>query len=253
MAQLRKMLLTVSILILLSLSGCGNMYLTSPYTMNGNVQLFLDGKMVASGNFDLPFTSNTGDYVYRIESGSNPVDAMAQLFVFARGIGWEEIKYLYDNFGMEPYYPADVSGHYTFSGDLLGGPIIGVGVGYDATLISGAVPSFPVVDNSVVPAIQALAPAGNSVIQLGDYVIPETLNELSVNFWYQEGLDTSTPVSLLHIFNPNSSFDPDIELYIEPGGNIVLTVGTNWSKIWYHPGPGFDDADGHMITVRLRN
>ena len=179
---------------------------------------------------------------------------MAQLYIFRRYIGWLEIDYLQKNFGNTPFNISGVTGQYTFSGDLQGGPLIGTGVGYDATLVSGGAPAYPVVDNSTIPVTMALAPSGNSVIQLGDYVLPDSsLGELSLNFWYQERMDNSQPVNLFHIYNPSRNSDPKIELTIEPGGIIALTVGTNWSRIWYRPGPGFDGTDGHMITVRLRN
>ncbi len=214
--------------------------------------MFLDGKLVAAADFDRAFDADMSKYVYRIESGSNPVNGLGELVVFQRDIGLGEIDYLWSNsFGTTPVDTNGLSGYYRFAGDLSCDSLANVDYTInEAAVIRGTDPPPYLTDGG---APMALAPERDSIIQLGADVLPSRLKTLTVGFWFQEEMDNDSPVNLMNIVNPGSRSAPPLDLTIEPGGRLVLTVGTNWNKIWYRPGNDFDDGEGHMITLRFRN
>ncbi|MDC7220306.1 MAG: hypothetical protein PQJ59_10215 [Spirochaetales bacterium] len=242
-------------LVLLFLGGCRNMYLTSPYYFEGDIELYLDGELVAAADLDSGMADDMSNYGFYIDSGDNPVNGLAEFIIFQREMEVWEFWYLYENFG---YYPSDsdsMSGYYKFEGSLACDSIVYYdstdGGDNDGELLSGDTPDYTSfeVDGSTY---YYMSPMANSRIALGDYVLPDKIEEFSVSFWFQESLDNSDDVNLFRIADLDDSDKTEIDLTIEEDGRFVLTIGTNWQKVWFKP-TDYDDDSEHMLTFIFCN
>lgn len=247
MAVLRRF--SLCLLLPFLFGGCNNLYLTAPYRLSADAELFLDGKLVASANLDRSFTGDMGDYGYYVESGSNPVNALAELFIFQRRVSMEEITFLYYNMGSTPSYDS-LTGYYHLSGSLVIDANVGLMYGTgDGSVEKGDAPTYPVLSGGVI----VTSPASDSRLRFYSPAPFSDDDSLTVCFWFQEETDNGSIVNLFRIIDRSDSSRPSIDLSLEPGGNLVLTLGTNWSKIVCPLDRDFDDTDGHMVTLRLEN
>ncbi|MDC7223560.1 MAG: hypothetical protein PQJ60_07440 [Spirochaetales bacterium] len=223
---LRKSLAIFTLLFLLTFGGCNNIYLTTPYSLGGELELFLDGELVASANLDFAFDENLGGYGFYIDSGDNPVNAMAEFITYERGLAVWEFSYLYENIGLILSDTADLSGYYQFGGDLSCNTLVASAASNAGTVVKGDDPAYATITEDTV-SFGIIAPAANSRIQLGDYVLPDNFDDFTINFWFQEELDGSDEINLFRIADLDDSDKPEINLSIDEKGRLVLSVGTN--------------------------
>ncbi|MBN2627597.1 MAG: hypothetical protein JXA95_13095 [Spirochaetales bacterium] len=231
------------------LGSCGNWYLDSPFFYGGDVELFLDGKLVACTNLAHPYEADMGEFLPYVDSGSNPVNSLDEVLVYQRGIALDEIGYLYQNPGLVS--DADrLTGYYDFnSSNLDCNGSVGQAALRAGSLISGAPPSYPLVSST-----NALEPAADSLIALGNLgapPLPGTLESLTISFWFQEELGNEDRVGLITLEDRSDGNQPPVDLFIEPGG--ILALEMDGVKIIYIMKDAIDETNSHLVTLRLWN
>ncbi len=231
------------------LGGCGNWYLDSPFFYGGDVELFLDGKLVACTNLAHPYEADMGAFLPYVDSGGNPVNSLDEVLVFQRGIALDEIGYLYQNPGAVSD-PNSLTGYYNFNNsDLLCFNIIASAAMKTGSVVSGANPVYSMVNGS-----NALEPAADSLIALGNLAappLPGTLGSLTISFWFQEELGNDNRVNLIVMKDLSDRDQPSVDLFIEPGG--VLALEMDGVKIIYTMKDAIDETNSHLVTLRLWN
>lgn len=232
-----------SILFILFLfSSCsGGFFLLQPFSFNGNMNYFIDGRFIGSierPELNEPITIDSGINFSTGNLDEKYPEKVDELLVFHRALSWDEINRLYLTPGSLPVNSSGAAGHYTFESNLTS---------------SGYAPAGPVgINDSAIVIHTPGGVSGNALNLSGegnitfDYtLLPPGFGKMTLNIWVK---DSEIHKDLfINILNCHMGYS-DEDFF-----NLDINSGGINLENYQHSLSEYDSNEWHMLTLVIDN